>query len=150
MKPLAQNKKAYHNYEVLEKIEAGIELLGAEVKSIRAGRINLLDSYGMVQEGEIYLHHLHISPFEFANRNTPEPYRKRRLLLHKKQIIRLNQEVDRKQLALIPLSVYFNKQRVKVELGLCKGRKKFDKREKIADQESKRRLAHIMKDAQKR
>jgi SsrA-binding protein len=150
MKLLAQNKKAYHNYEVIEKIEAGIELFGSEVKSIRAGHVNLMDCYGIVTKGEIFLHHLHISPFEMATRFNHDPYRKRKLLLHKKQIIKLSQEVEQRMLSLIPLSVYFNKQHVKVELGLCRGRKKYDKREKIAEQDSKRRLAHIMKNSQTR
>jgi SsrA-binding protein len=116
MKVAAQNKKAYHDYEVLEKLEAGIVLKGTEVKSIRTGKVNLLDSYGVCREGEIFIHHLHISPFEMANRFNHDPYRTRKLLLHKREIQRLSQEVDRRQLALVPLSMYFDKQKVKVEL----------------------------------
>lgn len=145
MKIIARNRKAFHNYEVLEKIETGIELKGTEVKSIRAGRINLLDSYAVYCRGELFLNNMHISPFEQGNRFNHEPYRTRKLLLHKKQVARLGSEVDRKHLTLIPLSVYFKNQWVKLELGLCRGRKKYDKRQKIAAKESKKRLANVMK-----
>jgi len=145
MKIIAKNRKAFHDYEILEKVEAGIALTGAEVKSIRAGRINLHDSYGQCSNGEIYISNLHISPYDRSTMYVPEPYRKRKALLHKKQIYRLCGEVERKQLTLIPLTIYFQNQWVKVELGLCRGRKKYDKRQKIADQESKRRIAHVVK-----
>ncbi len=145
MKIIARNRKAYHNYEVLEKIETGIELEGTEVKSIRAGKINLLDSYAVCKNGELLLNHMHISPFEQGNRFNHEPYRMRKLLLHKKEILRLAGEIERKHLTLIPLSVYFKKQWVKIEIGLCRGRKKYDKRQKIAANESKKRLANVMK-----
>jgi len=145
MKIIARNRKAYHNYEVLEKIETGIELEGTEVKSIRAGKINLLDSYAVCKNGELFLNHMHISPFEQGNRFNHEPYRMRKLLLHKKEILRLAGEIERKHLTLIPLSVYFKKQWVKIEIGLCRGRKKYDKRQKIAANESKKRLANVMK-----
>ncbi len=145
MKIIARNRKAYHNYEVLEKIEAGIELQGTEVKSIRAGRINLLDSYAVCKGGELSLIHMHISPFDKGNRFNHDPYRTRKLLLHKKEILRLGSEVERKQLTLVPLSVYFKKHWVKLELGLCKGRKKYDKRQQIAAKESKKHIARIMK-----
>lgn len=145
MKIIARNKKALHDYDVLEKTETGIELRGTEVKSIRAGGINLLDSYAVCSNGECIIHHMHISPFDKGNRFNHDPYRPRKLLLHKKEITRLRIEVERKQLTLIPLSVYFKEQWVKLELGLCKGRKKYDKRQKIAEAESKRRLAGIMK-----
>ncbi len=145
MKIIARNRKAYHNYEIFEKIEAGIELQGTEVKSIRAGKINLLDSYAVCKEGELNIIHMHISPFEQGNRFNHDPYRTRKILLHKKEIFRLSREIERKRLTLIPLSVYFKKQWVKLELGLCRGRKKYDKRQKIAAGESKKRLANIMK-----
>ncbi len=144
-KIIARNRKAFHNYEVLEKIETGIELKGTEVKSIRAGRINLLDSYAVCGSGGLLLNHMHISPFEQGNRFNHDPYRQRKLLLHKRQIIRLRKEIEKKKLTLIPLSVYFKKQWIKLELGLCRGRKKYDKRQKIAAKESKKRLANIMK-----
>ncbi len=146
MNYIAQNKKAFHDYEILEKVEAGIALTGAEVKSIRGGKVNLSDSYAQVtSEGEMFLNSLHISPYTRLGFYTPDPYRKRKLLLRKKQIIHLSNEVDRKQLTLIPLAMYFQKQWVKVELGLCRGRKKFDKRQKIAEEDSKRRLAQLKK-----
>lgn len=145
MKIISRNRKAYHNYEVLEKIEAGIALKGTEVKSIRHGRINLLDSYALCNNGELLLNHMHISPFEQGNRFNHDPYRTRKLLLHRKQIVRLGNEINRKKLTIIPLTVYMKKQWVKIELGLCRGRKKYDKRQKIAADESKKRIAKIMK-----
>ena len=145
MKIIAKNRKAFHDYEILEKIEVGIELKGTEVKSIRAGRINLLDSYAVCSRGELLLNHMHISPFEQANRFNHDPYRTRKLLLHKKQINHLRNEIERKQMTLIPLSVYFKKQWVKLEMGLCRGRKKYDKRQKIRAKESKKSLANVMK-----
>lgn len=145
MKIVTKNRKAYHNYEVIEKIEAGIVLQGTEVKSIRAGRINLLDSYGICTSGEIILNHMHISPFEQGNRYNHDPYRARKLLLHKKQIVHLRNEIERKKLTLIPLAVYFKKHWVKLEIGLCRGKKKYDKRQKLSTDESKKRIANIMK-----
>lgn len=149
MKIIAKNRKAYHDYEVLEKYEAGIELKGTEVKSVRGGKINLLDSYGICYNGELFIFHMHISPFEHANRFNHDPYRKRKLLLHVREITHLCQEVERKKLSIIPLSVYFSKQRVKVEIGICKGRKKYDKRQKISAEDSKRRLQKIVKYSKK-
>lgn len=143
MKSIAQNRKAYHDYEILEKVEAGIALTGSEVKSIRAGRVNLSDSYAQCTEGEIFVSSLHISAYERGGFYSPDPYRKRKLLLQKNQIIRLCNEVERKHLTLIPLSIYFKKQWVKVEIGLCRGRKNYDKRHKIAEEESKRRISQL-------
>ncbi|MCL2688762.1 MAG: SsrA-binding protein SmpB [Chitinispirillia bacterium] len=144
MKIVAKNSKAFHDYEVLDKVEAGVMLTGAEVKSIRAGRVNLLDSYAFCSHGEMYINHLHISSYERGGAYTPEPYRRRKLLLHRKQIAHYCAEVERKQLTLVPLAIYFKDQWVKIELGLCKGRKKYDKRQKIAEQDSKKRLAQLM------
>ena len=148
MKTVAQNRKAYHNYDILEKVEAGIALTGYEVKSIRAGKANLSDSYGQCTRGEIFITNLHISPYERIGAYASDPYRKRKLLLHKRQIAHLCNEVERKQLTLIPLSMYIEKNWVKLELGLCKGRKKYDKRQKIAEQESKKRIAQVMRKRQ--
>jgi SsrA-binding protein len=144
-KVIARNRKAFHDYEILEKMEAGIELRGTEVKSMRAGNINLADSYAMVENGEIILHHMHISPFEQANRFNHDPYRKRKLLLHKKEIFRLGQDSEKKHLSIIPLSVYFKKQYVKVEIGLGRGRKKYDKRDKISKEENRKNIRNIMR-----
>jgi SsrA-binding protein len=140
MKVVARNRKAFHDYEILEKSEAGIELNGTEVKSVRAGKINLSDSYAQCKEGELYLCHLHISPYQSGSHFNHDPYRRRRLLLHRKQILRLCREVEQKRLTLVPLQVYFQKQWVKVEIALCRGRKKYDKRQKIAKAEAKRKI----------
>jgi SsrA-binding protein len=145
IKVLAQNKKAFHDYEVLERFEAGVALLGAEVKSVRQGGISIVDSYATCDDGELFVHHMHISPYQQGGFVVAEPYRKRKLLMHKSQIIRLNNEAERKHLTIIPLKIYFDKQWVKMEIGLCRGMKKFDKREKIASEETKRRLAQVMR-----
>jgi SsrA-binding protein len=143
-KLVANNRKAFHDYEVLEKFESGIALTGSEVKSIRAGKINITEAYAQCHEGGIFINNLHISPYDRQGRSyAPDPLRKRRLLLHKREITRLSEEVQRKRLTLIPLSMYFKNQWVKIELGLCRGRKKYDKRQKIAADESKRRLAQL-------
>ncbi len=145
MKIAAKNNKAFHDYEVIERVEAGVMLTGAEVKSIRAGRISLADSYAVCIHGEMFVNHLHISSYERGGLYTPEPTRRRKLLLHKKQVAFFGTEVERKQLALIPLSVYFKDQWVKIEIGLCRGRKKYDKRQKIAEQEAKKKIAQLVK-----
>jgi SsrA-binding protein len=150
VKVIARNRKAFHDYDILERFEAGIELLGAEVKSLRAGRINLADSYATCQDGQVFVNHLHIGPYEQASRMTAaEPYRRRRLLLRKREIVHLHREVEQKRLALVPLQLYFKNQWVKVELGLGKGMKQYDKRQKIAADESKRRLTQLMKAARR-
>ena len=120
-------------------------LLGAEVKSVRQGGLSLADTFATCDNGEMFVHHMHISPYQQKGFSIAEPYRKRKLLLHKNQILRLGSEVERKHLTIIPLKVYFDKQWVKMELGLCRGMKKYDKREKIAAEETKRRLAQIMR-----
>jgi len=145
LKILAQNKKAFHDYEVLERFEAGIGLLGAEVKSLRQGGISLADCYATFEHGELFVHHMHISPYQFGGFTVAEPYRKRKLLMNKSELLRLCGDVDRKHLTIIPLKVYFKKQWVKMEIGLCRGMKSYDKREKIASEESKRRLAQLMR-----
>jgi SsrA-binding protein len=150
IKILAQNRKAFHDFEILEKVEAGIALLGAEVKSVRQGGISLADCFATCENGELFVHHMHINPYQQKGFSVPEPYRKRKLLLHKSQIVRLALDMERKHLTIIPLKVYFDKQWVKMELGLCRGMKKYDKREKIAAEESKRRLAQLMRTRGKR
>jgi len=135
-----KNRKAFHDYEILEKLEAGIALEGCEVKSIMLGNLNLTDSYAHFSNNEIHLLGLHISLYKFTS-GTYDPYRKRKLLLHKNQIFRLQSEISRKHLTLIPLNIYFNeKNKVKVELGLCVGLKKYDKRKKISEKENKKNL----------
>lgn len=141
-KIIAPNKKARHDYFVLDTYEAGIELFGTEVKSIRAGAVNLKDSYCSVKNGEMLMYGVHVSPYEQGNIFNRDPLRVRRLLLHKKEIMRLAGQVAREGLTLIPLSLYFSGSRVKVELGLCKGKKLYDKREtdarKSADRDIER------------
>jgi SsrA-binding protein len=145
MKIVCKNNKAYHDYEIIEKVEAGIMLTGSETKSIRAGKISLADSYATCVGGEMYINHMHISPYTHCGPyGLPEPTRRRKLLLHRKQIVFYSSEIERKQLALIPLAVYFKNQWVKIELGLCRGRKKYDKRQKIAEQEAKRKIAQLV------
>ena len=137
---IAQNKKAYHDYFVLEKLEAGIELFGTEVKSIRQGKINLKDSWCFVKDGEMFVNGMHISPYEQGNIFNRDPLRTKRLLLHKKEIRRFYAQVKQEGLAIVPLSVYFLKGRAKVEIGLCKGKKLYDKREVAAKKDAQRTI----------
>ncbi|MBQ7122612.1 MAG: SsrA-binding protein SmpB [Clostridia bacterium] len=140
IKVIAQNKKAYHDYFVLEKLEAGIELFGTEVKSIRQGKINLKDSWCFVKDGEMFVNGMHISPYEQGNIFNRDPLRTKRLLLHKKEIRRFHAQVKQEGLAIVPLSVYFSKGRAKVEIGLCKGKKLYDKREVAAKKDAQRTI----------
>ncbi len=147
VKTVAVNRKARHEYFVLESLEAGIELVGTEVKSIRMGQVNLKDSWVNVREGEVFLIGMHVSPYEKGNIFNREPERTRRLLLHKNEIRKLNQDIKTKGLALIPLSLYFKDSRVKVELGVCKGKKLYDKRAASAARDAKRSIDRAVKDA---
>lgn len=140
IKPIAQNRKAYHDYFVLEKLEAGIELFGTEVKSVRAGKINLKDSWCFVKDGEMFVNGMHISPYEHGNIFNRDPLRTKRLLLHKRETRRLYAQVKQEGLALVPLSVYFKNGRAKVEIGLCKGKKLYDKRETAAKKDAQRSI----------
>ncbi len=145
-KSISQNRKARHDYDIIDKWECGIELTGTEVKALRAGKVNLSDGFAQIIRGQLFLHNVHISPFEQGNIHNHVPIRDRRLLLHKNQILYLHQELSRNNsMTLVPLSVYFKKQWVKVEIALAKGRKQYDKRAKIADADSKRHLAIVMK-----
>jgi SsrA-binding protein len=128
MQIIARNKKALHNYEIIEKVVAGIVLSGSEVKSIRAGKISLADSYASCSNGEMFINHMHIAPYGHTNSFSPDTYRKRKLLLNKKQIYRYYGEMEKKHLTMVPLMVYFDRQWIKVELGLGKGLKKYDNR----------------------
>lgn len=145
IKVIAQNKKAYHDYFVEEKYEAGIELFGTEVKSIRAGKLNLKDSWCSVVEGELFINGMHISPYEQGNIFNRDPMRVRKLLMHKREIIRLFSCVKQDGYSLIPLSVYFCKSKVKVEVGLCKGKKLYDKRATEAERSAKRDIDRAIK-----
>ena len=135
---VARNKKAWHDYFVLEEYEAGIELCGTEVKSIRQGRVNLKDSWCGVRNGEMFVNGMHISPYEQGNIFNREPARPRRLLMHKREIMRLLGESGQQGLAIIPLSLYFKNGRAKLQIGLCKGKKLYDKREAAAQRDAKR------------
>ncbi len=145
VKIAAQNRKAHHDYYVEEKYEAGIELAGTEVKSVRAGTLNLKDSYCTVREGELFVHGMHISPYEKGNIFNKDPVRPRRLLMHKREIRKLHALVKQDGYTLVPLSVYFKDSRVKVEVGLCKGKKNYDKRDAAAQRDAKREMDRAMK-----
>ncbi len=144
IKIIAQNKKAYHDYFVLEKLEAGIELFGTEVKSVRQGKINLKDSWCSVKDGEMFVNGMHISPYEQGNIFNRDPLRVKRLLLHKREIRRFYSQVKQEGLSIVPLSVYFKKGRAKVEIGLCKGKKLYDKREVAAKKDAQRNIDRAM------
>ncbi len=143
---IAQNKKAYHDYFVDETFEAGISLFGTEVKSLREGRVNLKDSYVSVKTGEAYLIGTHISPYEKGNIFNRDPLRERKLLLHRREINKLIGLTQQQGYTLIPLKMYFKGSYVKVLLGLCRGKKNYDKRDSIAERESKRRMDRALKE----
>lgn len=145
-KEICSNRKAFHEYFVLERFEAGIELAGSEVKSIRGGNVNLKDAYCTVKNGELFVRGVHISPYEHGNIFNLDPVRPRRLLMHKREIVKLNARVMQDGVALIPLSLYFKDSRVKVELGLCKGKKLHDKRDSEAEREARRDIDRILKE----
>ena len=146
-KQIAQNRKALHDYFVLDRFEAGIELTGTEVKSIRAGTLNLKDCYARIKDGELWVRGMHISPYKQGSYFNADPDRDRRLLMHKREIIRLGSKVQQEGLALVPLSLYFKDGYVKVELGLCKGKKLFDKRNDAAEKSARREIDRKMKEA---
>ena len=146
LKTIAQNKKAFHDYFVEESYEAGIELCGTEVKSLRQGRVNLKDAWCSVVNGELLLNGVHISPYEQGNIFNRDPVRVRRLLMHKKEILRLFGYVKQDGYSLIPLSFYFKGSRVKVQVGLCKGTKLYDKRNDMAARSAKRDIERAMKE----
>ncbi|MCL2122273.1 MAG: SsrA-binding protein SmpB [Clostridiales bacterium] len=138
IKTIVDNRRARHDYFILETFEAGIALTGTEVKSLRAGKVNLKDSYGMVKDVEMFLEGIHISPYEHGNRFNADPLRRRKLLMHKRQILKLYGQVKQEGLTLIPLNLYFIRGKVKVELGLCKGKKLYDKRDAAAAKDARR------------
>ena len=146
IKVMARNREAYHEYFVEEEFEAGIELMGTEVKSIRAGTLNLKDAWCGIKDGELLLNQMHISPYDHGNRFNPDPRRIRRLLMHKREIMRLLGKVKQDGYSLIPLSVYFKGSRVKVNIGLCKGKKLHDKRQAAAERDAKRQIERAMKE----
>lgn len=146
IKIVAKNPKAYHDYFIEEKYEAGIALAGTEVKSIRLGNVNLKDSYCIAKDGQLTVHGMHISPYEQGNIFNKDPRRPRKLLMHKREILRLYQKVKQDGYALVPLSLYFKDSRAKLEIGLAKGKKLYDKRESAAIRDAKREMDRTMKD----
>ena len=144
-KIIAANKKAYHDYFVDEKLEAGVALFGTEVKSLRLGQVNLKDSYCYIEDGEIFASGIHISPYEKGNIYNRDPLREKKLLMHKREIMRLLGLVGQKGVTLVPLSLYFSGSRVKVELGICRGKKLYDKREDMAKKQAARDIERYSK-----
>ena len=145
-KQIASNRKAFHDYFIEDKYEAGIELAGTEVKSIRLGAVNLRDSFCSVKDGEMFLYGMHISPYEKGNIFNKDPRRTRKLLLHRREIRKLQARVQQDGYSLVPLSLYFSGPRVKVELALARGKKLYDKRESLAERDSKRQIERSLKE----
>lgn len=137
---VATNRKAYHDYFVDEVVEAGIVLTGTEIKSVRAGRLNLRDSYAKVTDGEMWMYNVHISPYEQGNRYNHDPDRPRKLLLHAKEIRQLKRKAEEKGFTLVPLKVYIKRHRAKVQLAVARGRRAFDKREAVAERDARREI----------
>jgi SsrA-binding protein len=146
---ITQNRKAFHDYFIEESFEAGIELFGTEVKSIRAGTVNLKDSYCEIDKGELFVHGMHISPYEKGNIFNREPLRPKKLLMHKREINRLFGLVKRDGFTIVPLSLYFKGSRVKMSVGLCKGKKLYDKRSDAAARDAKREIERSLKERQR-
>lgn len=146
IKVISDNRKAYHDYFVEEKLEVGIILTGTEIKSIRNGRVNLKDSYARIENGEVWLYHMHISPYEQGNRFNHDPLRKRKLLLNRSEIIKLIGKVQLQGLTLIPTKIYLKRGMAKLELGVCRGKKNYDKRQDIAERDAKREIERHFRD----
>jgi SsrA-binding protein len=144
-KKIAENRAARHEFHIIESYEAGVELFGTEVKSIRGGGVNLKDSWIAIEKGEMFARHVHVSPYEKGNIFNRDPMRDKKLLMHKREIKKLYDQVKREGLTLVPLSMYFKGSRVKIQVGLCKGKKLHDKRETIAKREVDRKLDRVMK-----
>ena len=146
IKNIAKNPTALHNYTVIDKIETGLVLYGTEIKSIRNGKVNLKDSYATLNKGEIFVYSMHSSPYEQGNIFNKDPMRPRKLLLHKKEIFKLTGMIQQKGYTLVPISIYFKDNRVKLELGICKGKKLFDKREDLKKKEADRKIQIAMRE----
>ena len=146
MKLVCQNRKAYHDYSIEETIEGGLSLVGTEVKSLREGKANLKDSYVLIKDAEAFLFNCHISPYSHGNIMNHDPMRTRKLLLHKKEILRLQGKIAQKGYTLVPLKLYFKDGRVKVEVGLAKGKREYEKRDSIKEREAAREIEKAMKE----
>lgn len=144
-KVVATNRKAYHDYHIEETYEAGIALTGTEIKSVRAGSVNLRDSYAQVRNGELWLVNTHVAPYEPASRQNVDPYRDRKLLMHRHEIMRLQGRVQEKGYTLVPLRMYLKKNRVKVEIGLARGKRQYDKRAAISQRDAAREMERALK-----
>jgi SsrA-binding protein len=144
-KVLATNRKAYHDYHIEETYETGIALTGTEIKSVRAGSVNLRDAYAQVKNGELWLMNVHIAPYEPASRQNVDPYRDRKLLMHRKEILRLFGRVQEKGFTLVPLRMYLKKNRAKLEIGLARGKRQYDKREAISKRDAAREIERAVK-----
>jgi len=149
IKTISQNKKAYHDYFIEEKYECGIELAGTEVKSLRLGQVNIKDSYASIEKGEVWLKGMHISPYEKGNIFNRDPLRERKLLMHKFEIRKLIGKIKEKGYSLVPTQVYLKGQRIKIELGLARGKKNYDKRQTIAANSAKREIERKIKEYNK-
>ena len=148
-KVVADNRRARHEYEILDTVETGIELTGTEVKSMRMGKANLQDAFARIEAGELWLYNCHIAPYEFGNRFNHDPIRRRRLLAHRNEIFRLHQQMKEKGLTLVPLKLYFKKNWIKVDLALVRGKHLYDKRDTITTRDSKRQLDRLVKQTYK-
>lgn len=146
MKIVTENRKARHDYHILETFEAGIALKGTEVKSMRAGKANLKESFAIIENGELYIYGMHISPYEQGNIFNSDPLRQRKLLMHKREIKRLFAKTKEQGLTLVPLKAYFKEDKIKLELALAKGKKLYDKRDADAERTAKREIDRVMKD----
>ena len=149
-KVITENRKARHDYFILESLEAGIALTGTEVKSIRAGRVNLKDSYIFIQNNEAFIEGMHVSPYEQGNRFNVDPLRKRKLLLHKKEILKLRAKTQEQGLGIVPLKLYFKDDKVKVEIAIVRGKKLYDKRATEAKKSAEREIHRVLREREKR
>ncbi len=147
MKVVSQNKKAFHDYFILDTYEAGIELKGTEIKSVRKGSVNLKDAFIRIKDNEAFIENMHIAPYEQGNRFNHEPLRTRKLLLHKKEIKKLQKEVKENGLTIVPTKLYFNTSKLKVEVCLARGKKLYDKRQDLKEKDSKRDIERALKNA---
>ncbi len=144
-KLIAKNPTAYHNYDITDKIEAGIVLSGTEIKSIRNGKINIKDTYVNIKNGEVFIYGMHISPYEFGNRFNLDPLRNRKLLLNRREIDKLYGMIQQKSISLVPISIYFKGNKIKVEIGIGKGKKLYDKREDLAKKDAEMKIKRALK-----
>lgn len=145
IRTVATNRKALHDYFIAEKLEAGVVLTGTEIKSVRAGRVSLQDSFAKIEDGEVWMHNVHISPYAYGSRENVPPVRRRKLLLHQEEIRRLSRKVQEKGFTMVPLRVYLKGNRAKVELAVARGKRLYDKRQAIAERDAAREVAQALR-----